>query len=150
MAYEISCACGASKAKVGKLPRHRFYCHCTICQELYQKPFADVTIVRANAVDVTTPDTLTFKKYKAPPALDRGVCNHCKKPLVGFLSMPLMPKLAFVPAMNFAAGTKLPAATMHIYYKSRTSDCEDDLRKVAGAVASQLAVAGPALQAAFA
>lgn len=147
--YALSCPCGSARAALTAMPTQRFFCHCTICQSLYKAPFADVTILRADAVTVTTPDAVGFKKYKAPPALDRGLCTACEKPLLGFLSMPLLPGLAFIAAGNYEQQSLLPPADRHIWYRSRQQDVDDELRKISGPVMSQLAVVGPALKTAF-
>ena len=43
MNQDCACLCGASRFTVAGTPIGRFFCHCTICQKAYGKPFADVT-----------------------------------------------------------------------------------------------------------
>ena len=147
--HDLSCPCGAAQAEVTAMPTQRFFCHCTICQSLYKAPFADVTILRADAVSVTTPGAVGFNKYKAPPALDRGLCTACEKPLLGFLHLPLLPDFAFISAANYREPDLLPEPTMHIWYRSRQADVDDGLKKVSGPLMSNLVLAGPMLKTAF-
>ena len=44
MNQDCACLCGASRFAVDGDPIGRFLCHCTICQRVYRKPFADVTL----------------------------------------------------------------------------------------------------------
>ena len=50
MNQDCACLCGASRFRVAGNPIGRFFCHCTICQKVYGKPFADVAYFRADAV----------------------------------------------------------------------------------------------------
>jgi hypothetical protein len=43
MNQDGACLCGGSRFTVAGTPIGRFFCHCTICQKAYGKPFADVT-----------------------------------------------------------------------------------------------------------
>ena len=41
-----------------------------------------------------------FNKYRRPPALDRGICEQCKKPVAGFFRGIPGLGLAFINADN--------------------------------------------------
>lgn len=129
---DCHCPCGASKFSLSKTPTQRFFCHCTICQQVYRKPFADVTVMSATRVSVETPDTIKFGKYKDAPALDRGICTECNNPVVGFLKAAPLVRFAFVPCINIADQDTLPDPAMHIFYHSRAADIDDDLPKIEG------------------
>ncbi len=51
---DCACLCGASRFTVNGAPIGRFFCHCAICQEIYGKPFADVTYFWARSVALPT------------------------------------------------------------------------------------------------
>jgi hypothetical protein len=118
----------------------RFICHCTICQTVYRKPFADIVAVKASQIATPIDRSVQVKKYKSPPALDRGVCSSCSNPVVAFL--PLMPffGLAFVPSANFPSGTRLPEPSEHVFYEKRVADVDDAIHKVSGFWPSQWGV----------
>lgn len=59
-----------------------------------------MTIVRAKHIKLTNADQISFKKYRPPPNIDRGLCLQCKKPVVEFGGFAAL-KWAFIPASNF-------------------------------------------------
>ncbi|MCZ8369202.1 MAG: GFA family protein [Porphyrobacter sp.] len=133
---EGCCPCGTSRIALARMPRHRFLCHCTICQNVYPGDYADATITRADAVRLLTPETVTFGHYKANSPLERGVCTSCAHPVVAFMKMPAMPDLAFVPAAMLPKNRAQPRPTRHIFYGTRKADVIDDLPKTSGDLAS--------------
>ncbi|MBV8797542.1 MAG: GFA family protein [Hyphomicrobiales bacterium] len=137
MNQDCACLCGASRFAVHGRPIGRFFCHCTICQKAYRKPFADVTYFRA--VSVTLPDRLpiAFRRHRPPPALRRGTCAKCGNPVVSLLGFPRSLALAFVPSQNFPEAAELPAPDAHIFYDCRVGDIADDVPKVSGYWASE-------------
>ncbi len=135
-----ACACGASKLSLTGPPLLRFICHCPLCQAVYQKPFADVTMVRAQDVEIGEDAHLEFKKHRPPPNVNRGVCSKCGNPVVGFMWLPPFPRMAFVPSANFPEASVLPEPFGHIFYRSRQADVADDLPKHQGYWASESAV----------
>lgn len=149
MQFTCSCSCGKSQVSVSGEPLLRFRCHCTICQAVYGKPYADIIAVKASQVSTPVDPRLVFKKLGSLPAVNRGVCPDCNKPVVGFL--PLLPYfgIAFVPADNFAPDTILPQPAFHTFYDKRTEDVDNSYRKVSGYIASQWAVLHKVLVASF-
>jgi hypothetical protein len=142
---DCACLCGAARFTVHGSPIGRFFCHCTICQKAYGKPFADVTHFRA--VSVTVPDNqpIAFRRHRLPPAIRRGTCAKCRNPLVSLLGFPRAMAFAFVPSQNFPRAAELPAAGAHIFYDRRVADIEDDIPKVSGYWASEGYVTGSLL-----
>ncbi|MFK7912669.1 MAG: GFA family protein [Pseudomonadales bacterium] len=132
MTNHCQCPCGNSRFTFSKAPTRRFLCHCTICQQVYQKPFADVTVMSAARVKVETPDSIEYAKHKDGQALDRGVCKSCRAPVVGFLDGLPMMRLAFFPCINIVDQGLLPSAQMHIFYHERSADVDDALPKIEG------------------
>jgi len=134
-----SCPCGQSTFVVCGSPVAMFYCHCTICQSVYGLPRADVTVLWAKNVKLSSQRSLRFKKHRSPPALRRGVCEACGHPVVGFLTLAPFVELAFVPAQNYPPSSPLPAPSLHIFYGSRVADVDDALPKLNGYWPSQIA-----------
>ena len=134
---DCACLCGASRFTVHGNPIGRFFCHCTICQKAYGKPFADVTYFWE--VSVTLPDNqpIAFRRHRPPPAIRRGTCAKCRNPLVSLLGFPRAMALAFVPSQNFPEAAELPASDAHIFYDRRVGDIADAVPKVSGYWASE-------------
>lgn len=134
-----SCPCGASSFEITAPPVLRFFCHCKICQKLYQQPFADATVLRLS--DVVLPDShnIKFNKYRKIVGIDRGLCSQCNKPVLAIAGSGSK-GLAFVAAQNFSNKDVLPEPAMHIFYASRTADIADELPKYKGYLRSQIAV----------
>ena len=136
-----ACSCNATRFEVTGNPLTRFYCHCQICQFLYREPFADVTAWWGSGVTLPTTHPVRFRRYRAPPALRRGICSACGQPAVGFMAILPFMTLAFIPARNFVDRSALPPAAAHIFYHRRVRDVADDLPKHSGYWVSELAVA---------
>lgn len=142
MTSEVRCTCSCGQAGlvvVGPL-LGRIRCHCTICQSVNQAAFADSTILMANHVPLDRVKHVRFETLKKPPAIQRGFCRSCDCFVMAHTSaLPFFP-LAFIPAVRYPEGVKLPEPGMHVYYESRIADVDDDLPKFSGAWQSNLAV----------
>ena len=79
--HSCQCPCGTNQFSAVGEPIVRFFCHCTICQDKYQAPFADVTLFKLPAVRLPEQAT-TYGKYKRFAAIDRGICDACHKPVM--------------------------------------------------------------------
>ncbi len=146
---KLSCQCHCGKVQVSmvKPPMLRFYCHCTICQNLYQRPFSDVTVMWAKDAKLTESKHI---EYKRPGLLlKRGVCIHCKQPI--FATMSLFPglKWVFVPSQRYEDQAKLPNASAHIFYHRSKTDIDDGILKVKGFIKSELVISWLILKSAF-
>ncbi len=135
---QCHCECGKSEFTVKGKPLMRMFCHCTICQEFNNAAFADVTLFLSKDVEFDRAQPVDFKKYKSPPAVDRGKCQACGKPVIEFLDMPLFPALTIIPSKNIAPGEYLPESCGHIFYHRRVEDSHDALPKCSGPIKSQL------------
>lgn len=124
-----ACSCGTVKLQVKKPPLVRFNCHCTICQSVYKKPFADAVVLRRKDVVVEDMAKINFKKHRPPPNLDRGICPSCEKPAVGFMKLGPGMDMCFLPSHMFENADDLPPTDLHIFYKFRSADVEDSLPK---------------------
>ena len=134
-----ACQCGTCTFDLKIVPSARFICHCTICQAFTGNSYADMTIVRAKHFKLTNADQISFKKYRLPPNIDRGLCLRCKKPVVEFGGFGTL-KWAFIPASNFESQMLLPAPQMHLFYNRYLKNAIDDLPKHCGYLRSQLAI----------
>jgi hypothetical protein len=135
-----SCRCGASRFAVDGGPIGRFYCHCTICQEFNRSPYADVTAFPARAVALPEDSAVTFRRYRPPPAIDRGSCATCGGPVLEFMALGPLKVFAFVPSQNFERPSELPEPSLHIFYNRRLADATDSLPKASGYWASEMSV----------
>jgi len=132
------CQCGNTRFTLKAKPLVRVLCHCTICQEFNNAAFGDVTIFLAKDVEITDVDSIDFRTYKAPPAVQRGKCKTCHKPTVELFDVPLMPALTLIPSQQIIDSDFLPAPVSHIFYHSRVADITDALPKYSGYMLSQL------------
>jgi hypothetical protein len=145
----LTCSCGKAKVAVKKRPFARFTCHCTICQSLYKKPYADVTALWSGDVEVLTEDQIEYKKYRLPPAVNRGTCKSCGTPVVGFLALAPFVKFALISGDKYQSADVLPETAHHIFYHSRVCDANDQLPKIEGYFASEWAVSKLFMRTAF-
>ncbi len=142
-----SCLCGQVNYSVTKPTLVRFYCHCTICQSVYQKPFADATVIAGGGVVHSDGSQITYRKLRAYPNINRGFCPSCDMPVLALL--PLVPgvgltamTLNFIPVHMYQNQTHVRPCDMHIFYDSRVADIDDELPKHEGYLRSQAAVVG--------
>jgi hypothetical protein len=148
MNQHCACVCGASHFRVAGDPIGRFFCHCTICREIYRKPFADVTYFWAGSVTLPPNQPIEFRRYRTPPAMRRGTCAKCDNPVLSLLGRGLA--LAFVPSQNFPRPGELPAPDRHIFYDRRVADISDNIPKISGYWASEVHVTQSILAGLFA
>jgi hypothetical protein len=94
--------------------------------------YADVTGFPAQTVALTEESAVTFRRYRPPPALDRGACAVCGGPVVEFMALGPLKMFAFVPSQNFERPSELPKPSLHIFYDRRVADATDALPKVSG------------------
>jgi hypothetical protein len=140
MIQTCQCPCGASRLNIAATPLARFICHCTICQTLYQGPYADVNVFFPKDIAIEEDNKLQFKKYRLPPAVKRGHCTSCNTPVVGFLRLAPFVRIGFVASKTFPDQALLPKPAMHIFYHSRVADVNDGLPRYSGYWRSELAL----------
>lgn len=134
------CECGNTEFELKGKPLVRMLCHCTICQEFNQAPFGDVSIFLAKDVELKDKNSVELKQYKKPPAVERGKCTQCQKPVIEFFDLPLMPALTIVPSNHIPCGDYSLEPATHIFYHSRVADADDNLPKHEGFMKSQMAL----------
>ena len=81
-----------------------------------------------------------FNKYRRPPALDRGICEQCKKPVAGFFRGIPGLGLAFINANNIQDKSLLTPPLGHIFYHRKKEYIGDELPKFKGYWRSQIKV----------
>lgn len=131
------CECGETHFDILKKPIMRVICHCTICQEFNQAPFADIAIFNAKDVSLPNDNKVIFKAYTTPPLVQRGLCSVCNKPAIEFLNLPVMPALTIVPITNIKNSTLIPEPTFHSFYHRRVADAQDTIPKYKSFLTSQ-------------
>ena len=137
MERACQCPCGVNQFSVSGEPIVRFFCHCSICQTKYDAPFADVVLFKLS--DVTMPDqAVSYGKYKRFVAIDRGICDHCHKPVMAKMGKDDK-GYAFITAQNFTDPEALPKSAMHVFYGTRKTDMQDALPKYSNWFSSQMA-----------
>ena len=120
-----------------------------ICQEFNHAPYGDVAIFLSKDVVLKDHSKVQYKKYKMPPAVQRGKCTSCDKPAVEMLKLPMLPELTIIPSANIPTGDFLPDPSMHIFYHRRINDMHDELPKISGFIKSQVLLGGKILSAIF-
>ena len=137
MERACQCPCGVNQFSVSGEPIVRFFCHCSICQKKYDAPFADVVLFKLS--DVTMPDqAVSYGKNKRFVAIDRGICDHCHKPVMAKMGKDDK-GYAFITAQNFTDPEALPKSAMHVFYGTRKTDMQDALPKYSNWFSSQMA-----------
>lgn len=132
------CECGENRFEIVGEPLFRAICHCEICQEFNEAPFADITLYRTRDVELPEENKIEYKAYTNPPMAQRGKCTVCNKPAIEFLKIAVMPGLTIVPSKNLSSTDTLPVPSFHVFYHRRKQDSEDNLPKYSGYVKSQL------------
>ena len=79
--HNCQCPCGTNQFSAKGEPIVRFFCHCSICQDKYNAPFADVALFKLSSV-VLPAQAVTYGQYKRFVAIDRGICDDCHKPVM--------------------------------------------------------------------
>ena len=137
------CECGMNQVEFSSLPITRFICHCLVCQAYTGQPYSDVSVfATAQIMDMDVRAT-TFKRYKLPPNIQRGLCKHCLQPSIEF---GVLGQFILIATKNIKAAQALPEPQMHIFYHRRVGDIDDDLPKHTGFIKSQLQAAKIILQ----
>ncbi len=140
MQHTCTCPCGETAFSVTGTPLARFNCHCTICQSVYQAPFADAFLMQIDEPFETVKGEIEFARKKASGGIDRGLCPHCHAPLYARFPQSYLSKLAFVTAARLPAGTNLPPVDRHIFYGTRVADVADDLPRYESGLMSNLSL----------
>ncbi|AXI47634.1 hypothetical protein C1J03_17455 [Sulfitobacter sp. SK012] len=143
MAITAACECGLCRVELSRLPTKRLFCHCTICQEVYGQPYADVSITDARTIHPSNTRPITFRKHKKSLALDSGTCMECKRPVLGLFKLFPGVKLAFLPRYTLGKMADEIMPCMHIHYQSRIKDSIDTIPKFEGELRSTIACLGP-------
>lgn len=146
---ECGCSCGEVEFTVTSKPLFRGYCHCTICQQFNDAPYADITVFTADNLDVLSIPNVDFKVYQNPPLVRRGKCTSCGNPAVEAIRIMPLPRLVVVPSNNVRDQSLLPEPSIHIFYHRKVEEFNDQLPKHHGFIKSQLAFSNKLMGALF-
>lgn len=139
------CSCGKTQFTIRGKAIMRGYCHCTICQEFNNGPYADITVFLGKDVDLPDPSLVNYKSYAKPELVLRGKCVSCEQPAVEYAKMGPLGRAIIVPTENIKDAAWIPEAAMHAFYHRRVADIDDGLPKHSGYLKSQLAFTGKML-----
>ena len=134
------CSCGETRFNIVARPLLSAYCHCNICQNFNDAPFADITFFHAKDVIKPADKHIEFKSHKFPPVLKRGSCQHCGEAAIEYLNIPAMPEVVIVPNAIIQDKAFTPEPSLHIFYDKRVADIQDTLPKHRGYLKSELAL----------
>lgn len=128
------CQCKSNHVLLVNQPIIRFICHCLVCQKYTNKAYSDVSIFLHKDVKHRQIKATSFKRYKLPPNIRRGLCQKCQQPSI---ELGILGQLVLLPTMNILDQKFLPPPSMHLFYHRRVVDVEDDLPKYDGLMSSQ-------------
>lgn len=130
--YELSCDCGHVTMRVHGEPELSLYCHCGSCRALYSVDMLSATGWAEDNVELPD-ESKMFVHRMAGKQMTRYGCPECGMIMYGRHKpgIPVIPHGVFRKANE----GKLPAAlapTLHLFYRERVIDVDDDLPKSEG------------------
>lgn len=130
--YELSCDCGHLKMTAKGEPKLSLYCHCGSCRELYNADMLSATGWAHESVDLPDESSMFVHKMDGKEMTRYG-CPKCGMTMYGIHKpgIPVIPHALF----RKISGGKLPAElapTLHLFYRDRVMDIDDDLEKSQG------------------
>lgn len=130
--YKLSCDCGQVTMTAHGNPELSLYCHCGSCRALYNTDMLSATGWAENNVDLPDESKLFVHKLDGKEMTRYG-CPTCGMTMYGRHKpgIPVIPHGVF----RKANGGLLPAAlapTLHLFYRERVIDVDDDLEKSQG------------------
>ena len=67
---QCTCSCGTTSFQTLGAPLFRILCHCTLCQQFHEAPFADILVHRAEDVALPLPVAHIFYGKRVSDAAD--------------------------------------------------------------------------------
>lgn len=130
--YELSCDCGHLEMTAKGKPAVSLYCHCGSCRELYNVDLLSAAAWANEAVDLPDEGDMFVHKLEGKQMTRYG-CPQCGMIMYGVHKpgIPVIPHGLF----RKANGGKLPselAPTVHLFYRERVLDIDDELTKSEG------------------
>jgi hypothetical protein len=132
------CSCGEIKVQIKSASFVRLFCHCSICQSIFNESYADDIIVLAKDVTVENSGSVIYRKHTSFFPIHRGECKHCKAPVISFSSLIPFVKLAITPTCFYSVQTKLPNSVAHFFYRNNKTPINDSLPKYNDYLSSQI------------
>ena len=130
--YELSCDCGHLKMTVSGKPAVSLFCHCGSCRDMYNVDVLSACGWADNTVEL--PDESDMVVYSVPgKQMKRYGCPQCGMTMYGRHKpgIPVIPHGVFRKANGGTLPSEL-APTLHLFYRERVLDVDDDLTKSEG------------------
>ncbi|GAB3680185.1 GFA family protein [Salinisphaera aquimarina] len=130
--YDLSCDCGHVTMRAHGAPELSLYCHCGSCRDMYSVDMLSATGWADDNVEL--PEESAMFTYAVPgKQMKRFGCPKCGMIMYGRHKpgIPVIPHGVF----RKANGGRLPAElapTLHLFYRERVLDVQDDLPKSEG------------------
>lgn len=130
--YELSCDCGQVSMTARGAPELSLYCHCRSCRALYSVDLLSATGWSDDNVELPDESKMFVHKLDGKQMTRYG-CPNCGMTMYGRHKpgIPVIPHGVF----RKANGGTLPAALapkLHLFYRDRVLDIDDDLEKSQG------------------
>lgn len=126
--YSVGCLCGTIHIKLNGQPQAKASCHCGTCRDFYGTPMLSATAWLAEQVEVSSGSVSTFSH----PAkeISRAFCSVCGETVFGTnrLGMRVVPN-SIVARVTGGELSEEMQPTMHLFYRHRTIDVQDELPK---------------------
>ncbi|QHE93948.1 aldehyde-activating protein [Pandoraea fibrosis] len=123
----VACQCGGVSMSLTGEPAARALCHCNACRDFYGSPILAATAWAPSQISMTG----TIQTFAHPSRkMTRRFCADCGETLHGTnrLEMYVVPNALLARAHDAALPASLQP-TMHLFYRHRVLDVQDDLPK---------------------
>jgi hypothetical protein len=128
MSLRIACLCGKIAVDLHGSPVARANCHCASCRDFYGTSIWSATAWQADSARIAEGTGHVFKHPHKQ--LSRTFCSDCGEVLFGTnrLGMRVVPNSMVARATGGTLDSAY-APTMHLFYRHRIVDVQDDLPK---------------------
>lgn len=124
----MACLCGTVSITLNGEPQAKANCHCGTCRDFYGTPMLSATAWLAEQVEVTRGSVSTYSH--PTKKLSRAFCSACGETVFGTnrLGMRVVPNGIVARASEQELPEEMQP-TMHLFYRHRTIDIQDELPK---------------------
>ncbi|KAF1004560.1 MAG: hypothetical protein GAK28_03937 [Luteibacter sp.] len=128
MLFRTTCLCGKVSIELHGEPSARANCHCSSCRDFYGVPLFSATAWQADNVRIDSGATRSFKHPEKD--MTKTFCENCGEVVFGTnrLGMRVVPN-AMVARATDGSIQEHWAPTMHLFYRQRLTDIQDNLPK---------------------
>ena len=130
--YELSCDCGHVTMTASGEPKLSLHCHCSSCRDLYNVDVLSATGWAHENVDLPDESKLFVHKTDGKQMTRYG-CPKCGLMMYGVHKpgIPVIPHALFRKINGGELQDELKP-TLHLFYRDRVVDVDDDLEKSQG------------------